>query len=85
MDLDGEINDNTKLEKAWNKGWRPYPENTNVENMDELKYMEITKPATKWLLKPENKEYRTQTHIDSYPDDKNLDQINSPMNLSYIK
>ena len=72
---DGEINDNTKLEKAWNKGWRPYPENTNVENMDELKYMEITKPATKWLLKPENKEYRTQTHINSYPDDKNLDQI----------
>jgi len=72
---DGGINDNTKLEKAWNKGWRPYPENTNVEIMDELKYMEITKPATKWLLKPENKEYRTQTHIDSYPDDKNLDQI----------
>ena len=74
---DGEINDNTKLENAWGKGWRPYPEKTNVENISAEKYREITKDAIMWLLKPENKEYRTETHIEKYKDGEQFKNMDS--------
>ena len=81
---DGGINDNTKLENAWNKGWRPYPEYTNIpEDISREKYVEITKDATMWLLKPENKKYRTEGHIEVYGDGKRYKNMDGGETTKY--
>jgi hypothetical protein len=81
---DGLVDDNTKLENAWNKGWRPYPEYTNIpEDISREKYGEITKDATMWLLKPENKKYRTEGHIDVYGDGKRYKNMDGGETTKY--